>query len=42
MYRLLDTMVDHYFVITEQLGVKLEDLEDRALSNPAARRSRAC
>ena len=35
MYRLLDTMVDNYFVITEQLGVKLEDLEDRALSDPS-------
>ena len=34
MYRLLDTIIDNYFVITEQLGVKLEDLEDKVLSDP--------
>lgn len=34
LYRLLDTIVDNYFVITEQLGVKLEDLEERVLADP--------
>ena len=34
LYRLLDTIVDNYFVITEQLGIKLEELEDRVLADP--------
>ncbi|MCU0225528.1 MAG: magnesium/cobalt transporter CorA [Acidobacteria bacterium] len=34
LYRLLDTIVDNYFVITEQLGIKLEELEDRVVANP--------
>lgn len=27
-YSLLDTIVDHYFVVMEQLGVRIEDLEE--------------
>lgn len=34
-YRLLDTLVDHYFVILEKLGEAIEDLEDELLQDPS-------
>ncbi len=33
-YSLLDTMVDNYFVILEDLGERLEDLEDTLVTRP--------
>lgn len=35
LYSLLDTIVDHYFVIMEYVGDKLEIIEQEMLSNPA-------
>ena len=34
-YSLIDTIVDHYFVILEKVGDKLEELEDEMLENPS-------
>jgi magnesium transporter len=34
-YRLMDIVVDNYFVILERLGEKIEDLESRLLGNPS-------
>lgn len=34
LYRLIDTLVDNYFVLTEQVGERLEDLEERVLVDP--------
>ena len=34
VYRLLDTIVDRYFVILEKLGERLEILEDKVMDNP--------
>jgi magnesium transporter len=34
MYALLDNVVDHYFVVLETYGEKLEDLETELLENP--------
>jgi len=34
MYALLDNVVDHYFVVLENYGEKLEDLETELLENP--------
>jgi magnesium transporter len=34
-YRLVDSVVDHYFQIVERIGSRLEDLEDRLLENTA-------
>jgi magnesium transporter len=33
-YGLLDSVVDHYFVVLEKLGEKIEDIEDVIVSNP--------
>ena len=33
-YALLDAVVDNYFLILEKLGERLEELEDRVVSNP--------
>jgi magnesium transporter len=33
-YRLLDTIVDHYFVILEQMGDQIEKLEEELLARP--------
>ena len=33
-YSLLDAIVDHYFVILESLGEKIEDLEEESITNP--------
>ena len=33
-YRLLDTIVDHYFVILEQMGDHIEKLEEELLASP--------
>lgn len=33
-YRLLDTIVDHYFVILEQIGDRIEKLEEELLAQP--------
>ena len=33
-YRLLDTIVDHYFVILEQIGEQIETLEEKLLAKP--------
>jgi magnesium transporter len=34
LYALLDTVVDHYFLVLEDFGEKLEDLETDLLENP--------
>jgi magnesium transporter len=34
MFCILDAVVDHYFLILETLGEKIEDLEDQLLNNP--------
>ncbi|HPE74832.1 MAG TPA: magnesium/cobalt transporter CorA [Draconibacterium sp.] len=34
LYALLDTVVDHYFLVLEDFGEKLEDLETELLENP--------
>ncbi|UCD79493.1 MAG: magnesium and cobalt transport protein CorA, partial [Desulfobacterales bacterium] len=36
-YALMDAVVDHYFVILERLGEKIEQLEDELLNNPTSR-----
>jgi magnesium transporter len=33
-YRLLDTIVDHYFLLLEQMGDRIEMLEDQLLAKP--------
>lgn len=33
-YSMMDSIVDHYFVIMEKLGDRFEDLEDAVVSNP--------
>jgi magnesium transporter len=33
-YRIIDTIIDHYFVILESIGEEIEDLESRILKNP--------
>lgn len=33
-YALIDTVVDHYFLILEKLGERIESLEDELISNP--------
>ncbi|RQW78710.1 MAG: magnesium/cobalt transporter CorA [Methanothrix sp.] len=33
-YSMIDSIVDHYFVIMEKLGDRFEDLEDAVVSNP--------
>ena len=37
-YALLDAVVDQYFVVLEDMGEELEDLEDRLLEDPGPRR----
>lgn len=34
MYRLLDTIVDHYFAILEKFGERIEDLEEELMEEP--------
>jgi magnesium transporter len=34
MYTLLDAVVDNYFTVLEKLGERIEDLEERLVSNP--------
>jgi len=36
-YALMDAVVDHYFVILEKLGEKVEQLEEQLLENPSPR-----
>ncbi|HUU39398.1 MAG TPA: magnesium/cobalt transporter CorA [Desulfatiglandales bacterium] len=33
-YSLIDTIVDHYFVVLEKLGEKIEDMEEELINNP--------
>ena len=33
-YALLDTIVDHYFIVLEKLGEKIEGMEEELVSNP--------
>ncbi len=35
LYRLLDTIVDNYFVILEKLGERIEDVETQLMDNPS-------
>ncbi|MDZ7343366.1 MAG: magnesium/cobalt transporter CorA [candidate division KSB1 bacterium] len=35
VYRLLDTIVDHYFLILEKLGEEIEEVEEELMKNPA-------
>lgn len=34
MYALIDALVDHYFIVFETFGDKIENLEDKILDNP--------
>lgn len=34
-YRLLDTVIDHYFVILEEVGQTIEDIEEELLEKPS-------
>ena len=34
-YAILDIIIDHYFVVLEKLGEKIEQLEDMVITNPA-------
>lgn len=34
-YALVDAIVDNYFIILEKLGEKIEDIEDKLVSNPS-------
>ena len=34
IYALIDAIVDNYFIITEKLGEKIENLEDKVISRP--------
>jgi magnesium transporter len=36
MYALLDVVVDHYFIVLEKLGEKIEVLEEKLLTDPGA------
>jgi len=36
MYRLIDSIIDEYFVVMEGLGEELEDLEQAIITNPSA------
>lgn len=36
LYSLLDIIIDHYFVILEQIGEKIEWLEDEVINKPSA------
>ncbi len=36
LYSLLDIIIDHYFVILEQIGERIEELEDDVINNPSA------
>ena len=38
-YSMMDSIVDHYFVIMEKLGDRFEDLEDAVVSQSGARNS---
>jgi len=33
-YAVIDTIVDHYFVVLEKLGEKIEDMEEELVTNP--------
>jgi len=33
-YALIDTIVDHYFIVLEKLGEKIEDMEEELVTNP--------
>jgi magnesium transporter len=37
LYSLMDLIVDHYFVVVEELGAKLDDVEDRIIRETAGR-----
>jgi len=40
-YRLIDAVIDQYFVTLEGLGYQIENLEERVISNPTTENSRA-
>lgn len=39
-YRLIDVVVDQYFIVLEGLGDRIEDLEERIIANPSSKNSR--
>lgn len=39
-YRLMDVVVDRYFIVLEGLGDRIEDLEERIIANPSSKNSR--
>lgn len=41
MYALIDVIVDHYFVITEHIGDKMEELEDQIVQQRASQQTLA-
>lgn len=41
MYRLIDTVIDNYYVIFEHLGDRLETIEEKIIANPEPSISRA-
>ncbi|EKD54899.1 MAG: hypothetical protein ACD_60C00036G0011 [uncultured bacterium] len=40
MYRLMDTVVDYYFVVLEGLGNQIDKIEDRIISDPQPQNTR--
>lgn len=40
-YRLIDTVIDNYFVVLENMGDKIEDLEELILNEPTPKNARA-
>lgn len=34
-YVLIDTVVDHYFKVFEEIGIKIEELQEKVLANPS-------
>lgn len=39
-YRLIDAVIDQYFVVLEELGNQIEDIEERIITNPTPQNSR--
>lgn len=36
-YRFIDTIIDHYFVVLDQIAEKIEDLEDEVMDKPSTK-----
>src|SRR5690606_6094908 len=40
LYTLIDTVVDHYFIILEKIGERIEDLESKLIFDPSPHKLR--